>query len=180
MEYIILGLLIHRSMTIYEINACFKEGLSLIYSASYGSIQNGIKKLLKNGDIHFSETVKNGRNKKIYSLNDAGRSKFYKWMSSEIEPNKLETNMLIKIYFLGLIPEKSDKLHIVQDILEKASGATNEIKGLEESLNNELDEASKIYAKYQLKTLNYGVMSHSASLSWLENLYEDIKNEPSH
>jgi len=176
-EYIILGLLIYKPMTIYEISSCFKEGLSLIYSASYGSIQNGIKKLLKNDCITFSETVENGRNKKIYTLNETGKAKFFKWMLDEVQTNKLESNFLVKIYFLGLIENKDEKLQIIEDILNKAQDATEEIQNLETALHNELDPISKEHAQYQLKTLSYGVMSHRASLNWIKDLYEDIKNE---
>ena len=68
MEFIILGILLFKDMTIYEINTSFKKGLFLIYSASYGSLQNAVKKLLKKEFITFRETVENGRNKKIYSI----------------------------------------------------------------------------------------------------------------
>ena len=77
MEYIILGLLLFKEMTIYEMNSSFKKGLSLIYSASYGSLQNATKKLIKTEWIHFTQTIENGRNKKIYSISDQGKAAFY-------------------------------------------------------------------------------------------------------
>ena len=39
MENVILGLLIIQSLTLYELNRAFKQGISMFYSASYGSLQ---------------------------------------------------------------------------------------------------------------------------------------------
>ncbi|WP_430884251.1 helix-turn-helix transcriptional regulator [Fusibacter sp. JL216-2] len=177
MEHIILGLLIYKSLTIYEINSAFKESLSLIYSASYGSIQNAIKKLLKNDMITFVEEVDKGRKKKIYSIEPAGKDAFFQWMQDEISESKLETNMLIKIYFLGFIDSKQARLSIVKDILGKVSEAAQEISSLKESLDESLSEEDKIFAKYPLKTLDYGVMSHEAAKNWVNEIYETIKKD---
>lgn len=177
MEHIILGLLIYKNLTIYEINSAFKESLSLIYAASYGSIQNAIKKLLKNNMITFREVVDNGRKKKIYSIEPAGKQAFFQWMLDEINESKLETNMLIKVYFLGFIDSKEERLSIVKDIMEKVSEADNKIKALKSSLDHSLSDSDKIMAKFPLKTLDYGVMSHGAAKEWIEDIYETIKND---
>jgi len=175
MEFIILGLLIYKNMTIYEINSAFKDSLSLIYSASYGSIQNAIKKLLKNEMITFTESVENGRNKKTYSLCPSGKEAFINWMQEEIKENKLETNMLIKVYFLGFIESDEDKLSILEDILEKTSAATKKIKTLECSINDSLSDSEKEFAKYSLMTLDYGVIAHEAGLNWVHKVYNEVK-----
>jgi len=80
MDFIVLGILLYKPLTIYEINSFFENGLFLIYAASYGSLQNAIKKLLKNDWIEFEEVVENGRNKKIYSLKKKGTQAFFTWM----------------------------------------------------------------------------------------------------
>ncbi len=83
--------------------------------------------------------------------------------------------MLIKIYFLGFIDSKQARLSIVKDILGKVSEAAQEISSLKESLDESLSEEDKIFAKYPLKTLDYGVMSHEAAKNWVNEIYETIK-----
>ncbi len=173
MEFIILGILLFKDMTIYEINTSFKKGLFLIYSASYGSLQNAVKKLLKKEFITFRETVENGRNKKIYSIGPSGEQYFYDWMYDEVDVKKLETNILSKIYFLGFIKEKNDRLKIIDDMIQKTEKVRDELAGYSQMLNTlELNAYEKESAFYQFKTLDYGVMSHDAALEWLKKLRE--------
>ena len=179
MTYIVLGLLMLKDMTIYELNNSFKQGLSLIYAASYGSLQNAVKNLLKDGAITYIETVENGRNKKIYTINDDGRKLFKQWMFSPLTEKKLETTLLSKIYFLGLISEKKDQLSIIQGMIDTVKQVTKELSDYQQVVGEmEIPEAYQTIAMYQIKTLDYGVMSHEAGLNWLHDLYEEVKNGP--
>src|SRR5512139_1502134 len=103
MEHVVLGLLMIQSLTIYGLNRAFKQGISLFYSASYGSLQTAVKNLLGKGWIVFEERVDHGRNKKVYSITEQGRRAFYEWMLEEIPANKLEVTALSKVFFLGLM-----------------------------------------------------------------------------
>jgi len=178
MENLVLGLLILKSMTIYELNSNFKEGLSLIYAASYGSLQNAVKKLLKNELVSFEEVVENGRNKKIYKINEDGINLFYDWMESDIPVKKLETIILSKIYFLGLIKNKDDQIRILDEMIKKATYVKDElIVHEDEVLKLDINDAYKKISKFQFKTLNYGITSHSAAIKWLKALRSEISNE---
>ncbi len=90
MEFVILGLLALRAMTVYEINKALKRGVSLFYSASFGSINAAIGRLLEKGWIFSDEKVENGRNKKIFHLMPAGREAFLDWLNSDIETEKVK------------------------------------------------------------------------------------------
>lgn len=176
MEFMVLGLLFFGEMTIYELNNNFKRGLSLIYSASYGSLQNAVKKLLKAEKITFRETVEGGRNKKYYAVNDTGRQAFSQWMLGESPLNKLETTMLSKVYFLGLVESPEDQKKVLAELIEKAEGVTGELMAYDESLQDmEIPEEAMGIAKYQMSTLNYGVRSHGVAVDWLKELYEGIE-----
>ncbi|MBI9102217.1 MAG: PadR family transcriptional regulator [Spirochaetales bacterium] len=165
-------------MTIYELNANFKQGLSLIYAASYGSLQHGVKKLLEKGLIKFRETVQNGRNKKIYQIKDSGRKVFFDWMVAELPLNNLETIILSKIYFLGLIEDKNTIIFMIEEMIKKTESVENNLKMLDSELSElSLPEESLKIAKYQFKTLDYGIMAHSSAIQWLKELLQEIKNE---
>ena len=175
MEYIVLGILLYKDMTIYELNTAFKKGLFLIYSASYGSLQNAVKKLLKKDYIFFRETVENGRNKKIYQINAIGEKCFYDWMYAEITENKLETTILSKIYFLGFIKEKEDKLKIIDDMIQKTEEVRDGLSAYYKQITAlELSDKEREIGKYQIKTLDYGVMSHEVAVEWLYKLRDEI------
>lgn len=177
MEFIILGLLLLKEMTIYEMNSQFKGGLALIYAASYGSLQNGTRKLLKNQLIDYRETVEKGRMKKIYSITDKGQEAFYSWMEGSINPQKLEVTMLSKVYFLGLVECTEKKISIIKNIREVATATKGEMEALRESLSSlNLGEKEKKIGQFQFKTLDYGILAHQTGLSWLWDLHTELEN----
>jgi DNA-binding PadR family transcriptional regulator len=168
----------YRDMTIYELNKSFKAGLALIYSAGYGTLQYAVKKLLENSLISFHETVENGRNKKIYRITDAGREEFFRWMEAETSLGKLETIALSKVFFLGLIKEKEKQQSIVAELIEKITLMEGQLKRYEEEIEAlPLSPEERKTARYQFKTLNYGIMSHGAAREWFEGLLQEMKTE---
>jgi len=175
MEHIVLGLLILKSMTIYELNQAFGQGLSMIYAASYGNLQYAVKKLLANDMITFEEKVENGRNKKIYEIKESGKEAFFKWMMEDINPKHIETLMLAKIYFLGLIGSVDDRKRIIDNILKAGDEYSKdlfEVKAYTDSL--ELSPEHMDIAKFQFKTLDYGIYNYEYTIKWLKELREQI------
>ena len=110
MEYILLGLLMLKSRTIYELRACIGAGLNMMYSCSTGSIQAGLKKLLAGGYITCQEAVENNRKKKVYSITDAGRAHFGIWVNDPMKAMGEKHPELAKLYFMGFsAPELREK-----------------------------------------------------------------------
>ncbi|KRE69995.1 PadR family transcriptional regulator [Paenibacillus sp. Soil750] len=178
MEFVILGLLILKNQTVYELNKAFQQGIALFYSASYGSLQTALKKLLQQGDIGYEEQVDRGRNKKVYIITDKGREAFYRWMGSEIPASRLESTALAKVFFLGLIDSTQDKRAILQQIISQIEKVENELQQMDKGLQNVQVPApyAEILA-YQIKTLDYGIRSHAFAKEWFEALLADL---PSH
>jgi DNA-binding PadR family transcriptional regulator len=175
MEYVILGLLIIQRMTLYELNQAFKQGISMFYSASYGSLQVAVKNLLGKGLIVFEEKVEKGRNKKVYCITEEGRQAFYQWMLAEIPVNKLEVLALAKVYFLGLMDDLEDRRQIIQDILVKAQIVEDQLGALNERLDQlQISPEYQAIAKFQLKTLDYGRKNFAFSRAWFQELLDDL------
>ena len=177
MEWVILGLLILKDMTIYELNTAFKNGLSLIYSASYGNLQYAVKKLLNDEFIEFQEKIDNGRKKKIYKIKKPGRKAFFNWMHSDIKINKLETTILARVYFLGLLASGEERVGIIENMIFKVSTVENELNEMNSKFSTmEMPEDTAEIIAYQLKTLDYGIMAHSSALGWLEKILNEEKS----
>ena len=175
MENVILGLLILQPLTIYDINSAFKQGISLFYSASYGSIQSAIKKLLNKGFITFTEGIENGRNKKTYSIRKQGSEFFFKWMKSDIANRNNESIISAKVYFLGLIEDIEEKKTILRDIIsiyEDLQSALADIK--EETSTIEIEDGQKEVFKFRMKSLDHGLLSYTVSLRFHKDLLKDL------
>src|SRR5664279_2607825 len=114
-----------RSVTQYEIKRALEQKVSPFFSASLGSIQAALKKLIGNGHIEVFETVENGRNKKIYSVTSTGKTYFLQWMMALSAPSRIESESITKVFFMGLV-SASDRLVIVRQIISELENTVRE------------------------------------------------------
>lgn len=175
MEYVILGLLILKPQTIYKLNQAFEQSISLFYSASYGSLQSAIKKLLKKEYIYYEEVIEKGRNKKIYSASARGEEAFYQWMVADIPANKLEVGALSRVFLLGMIEGKEEKKKIVEEILQKNRKAKERLMKIKEKVGGRGSIAYNGVSYYKVKTLDYGIESYSFAIHWFLQLLQEIE-----
>jgi DNA-binding PadR family transcriptional regulator len=175
MEHVVLGLLMIQSLTLYDLYRAFTQGISMFYSASYGSLQVAVRNLLKKGLVVYEEKVDKGRNKKVYSITDQGRSAFYAWMLSEIQPNKLEVIALSRVYFLGLLPSLEQRRQVVLEILKGIDLAQRQLGEVSSEYSRlEVPDLYKEILKYQLATLDYGVQAHVFARGWFQALLQEL------
>lgn len=171
MEYVILGFLFFRPMTVYDLNKAFEQGVSLFYSASLGSLQIALKKLLKEGFIDFNERVENGRRKKFYHLNDSGRTAFFQWFHGDIPSSKLEVGILSRIFFLGHLQSMQERQAFLKTTISRVEADLEPLKALKASLQQmSIPPEAQVAFNYQVSTLDYGIMTHEGALVWLRDL----------
>ena len=182
MEYIILGLLLLKSMTAYEISSFTNKKLALICSGSAGSVQIALKKLLKNGHVSMSEFVQGGINKKVYAITPDGKAAFERWVSSPMQASKVKNMELSKLFFLGFAEEHSRITAIEQYIgqLQEVKNTLLSIKALTFGANTpkhkemHIANAEDIIA-YQAATLDFGIDSAEFEINWYTQLLQRMK-----
>ncbi|MDR2570238.1 MAG: PadR family transcriptional regulator [Oscillospiraceae bacterium] len=124
MDKLILGLLMLKKLTVYEIKNIIKQSFKTVCSDSLGSIQAAIKKLLRTEMITYDEYVEKGVNKKRYSITEKGRNEFSAWLKIPADFGGSKTMESGKLLFMGLVPQEQRK-HLIDGM----------IKNLEESLS---------------------------------------------
>lgn len=175
MENIILGLLLLQARTIYQLRKRINDGLNLMYSCSTGSIQAAIKKLLKSGFITVNEIVEAGKQKKLYSITDAGKMQFNAWVNSAIENNAGKNPELAKVYFMGF-SKKETRIKQIENYIENLKNA---LSSLEKICEDGEDLISKSQGNdilfYQLQTAKYGRDYIRFNIGWYNKLLENIR-----
>ncbi|MDE7164294.1 MAG: PadR family transcriptional regulator [Clostridiales bacterium] len=175
MEYIILGLLLLQSRTIYQLRKRINEGLNLMYSCSTGSIQAAIKKLLKSGYIRVDEIVENGKQKKLYSITEAGKTQFNAWVNSAIDNNAGKNPELAKVYFMGF-SEKDNRIKLIQNHIHELQNALSTLENICEDGEDILaDSQENDILFYQLQTAKYGRDLIRFNIDWYNKLLENIR-----
>lgn len=171
MQQVILGLLIlHGPLSLYAVQRQFTQGVSLFYSASFGSIQRSLRQLLERGLVTVDEASADARGRKPYTVTDAGVTAWREWMREPVVGGDLETTALSKTFFLGLL-EPDSRGEVVDGIRARIAADLAELQAVERSL-----DATAVPAEYadvfrfQRATLDYGIRSHEHAREWFETL----------
>ena len=199
MENIILGLLLFKPMTVYEIRMYVQRNLTTICSDSLGSIQIAIKKLVNKGYIVTNEYKERGLVKKRHSITPLGIASYKEWVGSPINIAKMTNMEGSKFYFLGTaskekrisflkayissLEEQQNKLVAIKEFA-KLNEESNISMNLERISNekeivtnlNVVTEESDLktifkstYA-YQIYLLEYGLNRTKADISFYEKI----------
>lgn len=196
MDIIILGFLMIKGSTIYELRQMIKNSLSTVSSDSTGSIQAALKKLLNKKMITFTEQIEGGINKKVYYITDVGKEHFQQAIAQPMLYK--EKNMeLSKFFFMGFIDKAkrddmlADYIHVLEDelaSLEKINTSTSpryqfDDAGLQDLKKRggaaeymTLENVNEI-AHFQYATLDLGIEKARFEIEWFKKFRERLNLE---
>lgn len=171
MEYVILGLLLMRDLTQYDIKRALEVKPSPFFSASMGSIQAALKKLLEKGYIQIKDQESQGRRKKIYSICDSGRNRFKDWMLENIDNYHFDQIMVTKLFFLGLL-SKAERIQFIKIVMNRLDGFISSFESVGENnyQGNDL-------AYYQFKTLDLGLLNYQQTRKFFQEMLNELEGE---
>lgn len=200
MEIIILGLLMIKKSTVYEMKKNIENTFTAMSSNSLGSIQATIKKLLEKSLIIYSEYVENSVNKKVYELTECGKKYFFDNLSKPMLYK--EKNMeLAKFFFMGFAPKekwndlinayiselKTEKTKLEQIRYNMPNNETviknnmdflrenDTLANFQEELNSELAEDNiQNVAIFQIASLELSLAKLDFEIKWFENFKKTL------
>lgn len=129
MDTIILGLLMLKNLTIYELSSYIQTYFSPMSSNSRGSIQAAVRRLLEKDMITYHEFVENSVNKKAYEITNTGKTYFQSTIKTPMRYK--EKNMeLSKLFFMGFAPKekRGDLIDLYIDGLKKEKEGLQKIR----------------------------------------------------
>ena len=201
MDKIILGILMLRRMTAYELRNTIRDNFKSMCSDSLGSIQAALKKLLSLKMVTFEELVEKGINKKRYAITDIGEKVLMEWIKIPIDISKTKNIDMGKLLFMGYIP-KNEQKNLINKIILSLEEEYSELKNLKESINfenerlaienylltdteyqerinnlnkkNNVSKNIKEISKFTLATLDYGIDVVDFNIKWFKKLKTKI------
>jgi len=168
-DYIILGLLLEKEMTGYDIRQKIILSTANFYDASFGSIYPALKRLEDNNIIVSRKNIKGGKFKKIYHILDPGRQIFLNWVKEPLRLHKSRNEYLLKMFFYRYLSKEEVVIRITQFT-----------KLLSEEKANLIKLESLVILKadfFQLSTLRYGLDSYQFLIDWLNQYLITIDQE---
>ncbi len=175
MEYIILGLLLFKPMTVYEIRTYIQKNLTTICSDSLGSIQIAVKKLLNKGYITTKEYLERGLVKKKHSITSLGVEHYKEWVGSPINIAKMTNMEESKFYFLGTA-SKEKRISFLKSYISSLKEQFNKLVQIKELTKGAKDIVIRTHleriANEKQITDNLSVVSEEDNMqSIFENTY---------
>ena len=117
-KFAILGLLHYRDMHGYEIKKHIERNFGHMWSINYGQIYPNLKTLAHEGLVvmrEFNQIGEKGPNRKLYSLTEAGRREFSRWLAEDPEKNMiLRDPFLMRFVFYGF-GDRERSLELIDD-----------------------------------------------------------------
>ena len=201
MDKIILGILMLRRMTAYELRNTIRDNFKSMCSDSLGSIQAALKKLLSLKMVTFEELVEKGIKKKRNAITDIGEKVLMEWIKIPIDISKTKNIDMGKLLFMGYIP-KNEQKNLINKIILSLEEEYSELKNLKESINfenerlaienylltdteyqeriknlnkkNNVSKNIKEISKFTLATLDYGIDVVDFNIKWFKKLKTKI------
>lgn len=169
MAFVILGLLLLRPLSLYDLVKAFETGISLFYSASTGSLKRALDTLLAQGHVEVEEAGARGR--KVYRATPAGREAFHAWLVGDLTGPSTETAALSRLFFLGLL-QPEDRGAVLQRIRDRISADLAVLQALGSEIDRQdvPEELADVF-RYQKATLEYGLASHRHALEWFSQQF---------
>jgi DNA-binding PadR family transcriptional regulator len=176
-EKLLLGMLLYKSMTIYEIKKGLEQTVGFFSSFSFGSIHPAIKKLAAAGEVTAKTFTQNGRSKTVYTITDSGRASFREWLDTKVTPGRIQDDGLLRVFFLtelplirraGILKDYVESMQMHHDALKTAQ--SEHIKS-EESI----PPAYRETYDYRMATIEYGIEFYAFTINWYKKLINKIE-----
>lgn len=173
-DYLVLGLLLYRPLTMYDIKKAMEKSTNHFFSASFGSLHPALKKLDEKGWVTFTQTLERGRGKKTYTITESGQGAFLEWLQHDSSTDIVREPSLLKMFFLGHLAEEA-RSPVLKNYLEEVEKNLQVLKGLlEVSQAIEVPEEKLVHKTYQVATLEFGVAYYEFVKGWYEKKFPKI------
>lgn len=171
MDYVLLGLLSHESMTGYEIKKRLDTSLRFFWGGSFGSIYPTLNQLEKEGKVTKENISSNGRGKISYSITETGRTDLKEWLEKPSEKDEIRYETLLKLFFGNEIGFEGSLEHI-ERFERKCRGELQILRLFAEDLLHYI--ADDTHKHYYL-TVQFGIKTYEAYLNWCKEAKSLIK-----
>lgn len=173
MDYVILGLLSHESLTGYDIKQRMDTALKMFWGASYGSIYPTLNSMLIEGLILGEDVSNNGREKIRYTITEAGREHLKNWLTMPVEKDELRYETLLKLFF-GSENGTAGTITHIEAFEQKVKRELVELRMSVQVLEQikDTDEAHIYY----LLTAQFGVQTYEGYLKWCKEAKKILKD----
>ena len=165
---VVLGLLIKRPLSGYDIKAIVDRSTRFFWAASYGQIYPELRRLEAEGLIEGEDRPNGGRTRRVYQLTDAGRDELVAWLFGSTVTIELRDESLLRLFFADVLPHEQALM-----LLEGRK------RGHEEFLDvlHAIDARPGTDPPFTDLVLRWGIAFNEWGSKWCEEQLERLRTE---
>ncbi|MDX3854201.1 PadR family transcriptional regulator [Streptomyces sp. AK02-01A] len=169
LRHALLGLLVDRSASGYDLMKLFDTSLANVWPATQSQVYGELNRLDATGLI---EVVAEGpRGRKEYGLTEPGREELRRWLTEDDADKPQRNESLLQVFFLGVLPREQAVEHLSQ----QADTAAAQRAALVE-LNEAVDWGDNMLSVNSKLALEYGLRQRAMEEEWARWAAEQVRN----
>jgi DNA-binding PadR family transcriptional regulator len=165
-DYAVLGFLLLKPMTGYELKAMMDVTIGHFNRPSYGGIYPSLKKLARAACVSMTQSTAGGKIRKTYRPLPAGKKIFLAWLKEPPEITRGPGPLLTKIFFLGL-GERADARAFSREVRRAARERVEWLKRVAEEYREKADA-------FQASTCRFGMEYYEFLQRWFRRWEEAL------
>lgn len=177
LPHALLGLINYRPATGYELKAAFETSIHFFWNATLPQIYRTLKQMEADGWVVSNvEHQEKKPSRRVFSLTNAGRSEFQRWLAEPPGAIELRNPMLVKIFF----GNQMSREQFAQQLRWWHEFHTELLGRFEKEIEPVIKRYSKLYgatkdAYYWRLSLDYGKRHARTVLNWCERALKALK-----
>lgn len=173
---VILGTLMDRSLTGYEIKQLFETLYSYFYSSSYGTIYPTLHRMEKDELLTKENIVQDGKpNKNVYTITEKGKKQFNEYLYSPIEDENVKSDFLMRLFF-GEYVGNSKVIEWLENAQTHIMEQLDQLKDLCALYKNEMQPSQVICIQIGMKNYEAKLEMITEGLVRLRNLENEKRD----
>ncbi len=177
LEYAILGFLSYHPFSGYELKRIFDDSVKHFWSADQSQIYRTLAKLTERGLTEIEVVEQTDRpDRKLYHITTSGRKELHNWLAGPfpMEPNR--SGPLVQVFFMGKLSNEEalrkleEAAHIFRSVLQLYEAVPASTEYMTQVVGSPRE------AYYWYSTLEMGILTMKAQLTWAEKMIADLKN----
>jgi len=163
LDYILLGMVLDKEQTGYDIKKEVENGIGNFYKVSYGRMYPTLKALTDKGLLAMTEQMQGKRLKRYYKATQKGKDMFMEWLSAPIDLKANGEAQLAQIFFYGELPKEIRDLRLQEYEIYVQQGLM-QFENMAKLLPAD-NLSEKDY--FGISTLYYGLQNAHNVLRWI-------------
>lgn len=170
-KYTILGLLQYKDMHGYRIKELIESDFGHMWSINHGQIYQTLRKLEEEGLVALVEvlpSVNGGPQKKSYSITEAGREEFVRWLATSPERQMILRDPFLTRFVFFDFGDRADALRIID---EQIALYEEQLRSREEHMPRRARQGVYVRLISEL-----GESFNEMFLEWLKQARDEVAN----